>query len=168
MAHRVLGLRNLLIVGEMALALVTLLTAGGLMIKSVLRLQSTELGFNPETVAHSRLALPRPQYDAARATAFLADAVERLGRRADIQSVAYGSCAPLAGPCNGTSATFPGRPPAAPGKSPSVGVFWASPAYFQTLGIRVVRGRTFTEHDRVGQPKVVVDQRNRRARVLGS
>jgi len=35
-------------------------------------------------------------------------------------------------------------------------VFWASPAYFETLGIRVVRGRTFTEHDRVGQPKVVV------------
>ena len=153
--HRVLGARNLLIVGEMALALV-LLTAGGLMIKSVLRLQETELGFNPEKVLTLRLALPSPQYDRVRATAFLAEAVDRLGRRADIQSVAYGSCAPLAGPCNGTAATFPGRPPAAPGKSPSVGVFWASPAYFQTLGIRVVRGRTFTEHDRVGQPKVVV------------
>ena len=126
------------------------------MIKSVVRLQSTELGFNPERLLTLRLALPRPQYDAARATAFLADAVERLERRADIQSVAYGSCAPLAGPCNGTSANFPGRPPAAPGKSPSVGVFWASPGYFQTMGIRVVRGRTFTANDRVGQPKVVV------------
>ena len=153
--NRVFGLRNLLIVGEMALALV-LLAAGGLMIKSVMRLQSTELGFNPERLLTLRLALPRPQYDAARSTAFLAEAVDRLGRRADIQSVAYGSCAPLAGPCNGTSATFPGRPAAAPGKSPTVGVFWASPAYFQTLGIRVVRGRTFTEHDRAGQPKVVV------------
>jgi putative ABC transport system permease protein len=153
--NRVFGLRSLLIVGEMALAL-TLLTAGGLMIKSVVRLQSTELGFNPERLLTLRLALPRPQYDAARATAFLADAVERLKRRADIQSVAYASCAPLSGPCNRTSANFPGRPPAAPGKSPSVGVFWASPDYFQTLGIRVVRGRTFTANDRVGQPKVVV------------
>ena len=153
--NRVFGLRSLLIIGEMALAL-TLLTAGGLMIKSVVRLQSTELGFNPERLLTLRLALPRPQYDAARATAFLADAVERLKRRADIQSVAYASCAPLAGPCNGTSANFPGRPPAAPGKSPSVGVFWASPGYFQTMGIRVVRGRTFTANDRVGQPKVVV------------
>ncbi len=153
--HGTFGLRNFLMVGEMALALV-LLTAGGLMIKSVLRLQSTELGFNAEKVLTLRLALPRPQYDAARATAFLAEAVDRLSRRADIQSVAYASCAPLAGPCNGTTASFPGRPPAPPGRSPAVGVFWASPGYFQTLGIRVVRGRAFTEHDRAGQPKVVV------------
>jgi putative ABC transport system permease protein len=153
--HAMFNLRNLLIVGEMALAL-TLLTAGGLMIKSVLHLQATELGFDPEKILSLRVALPRPQYDAARATTFLAEAVDRLGRRADIQSVAYASCAPLAGPCNGTSATFPGRPPAAPGKSPAVGVFWASPGYFQTLGIRVVRGRSFNEHDRNGQPKVVV------------
>jgi putative ABC transport system permease protein len=153
--HGAFGLRNFLMVGEMALALV-LLTAGGLMIKSVLRLQSTELGFNPEKVLTLRLALPGPRYDAARATAFLADAVDRLGRRADIQSVAYASCAPLAGPCNGTTASFPGRPPAAPGKSPVVGILWATPDYFQTLGIRVTRGRTFTEHDRAGQPKVVV------------
>jgi putative ABC transport system permease protein len=153
--HVMFNLRNLLIVGEMALAL-ALLTAGGLMIKSVLHLQATELGFDPEKILSLRVALPRPQYDAARATAFLAETVDRLGRRADIQSVAYGSCAPLAGPCNGTSATFPGRPPAAPGKSPTVGVIWASPGYFQTLGIRVVRGRTFNDHDRNGQPKVVV------------
>jgi predicted permease len=149
------GLRNGLIVCEMALAL-ALLTAGGLMIKSVLRLQSTELGFDAEKTLTLRMALPRPQYDAPRATAFLVEAVNRLGRRADIQSVAYASCAPLAGPCNGTTAGLLDRPPAPSGKSPSVGVLWASPGYFRTLGIRVVRGRTFTEQDRAGQPKVVV------------
>ena len=53
-------------------------------------------------------------------------------------------------------ATFPGRPPVAPGSKPSVGVFWASPSYFDVLGVRLIRGRVFTEHDRLGQPKVVV------------
>ena len=53
-------------------------------------------------------------------------------------------------------ATFPGRPPVARGTEPSVGVFWASPTYFDVLGFRVLRGRVFDERDRAGQPKVVV------------
>jgi putative ABC transport system permease protein len=149
------AVRNLLIVGEMALALV-LLTAGGLMLKSVARLQATELGFRPDGLLSSRVTLPAPQYDRPRATAFLNDLVDRLGRRADIESVAYGSCAPLSEACNRTSATFPDRLPAPRGKPPAVGVYWASSRYFETLGIRLVRGRVFTDRDRDGQPKVVV------------
>ena len=152
---RGLALRNLLIVGEIALALV-LLTAGGLMLKSVVRLQATEVGFNPDGLLTVRVALPGPQYNAQRATQFLADLVGRLAGHANIDAVAYGSCAPVSGGCNGTIATFPGRPPAPPGRGPVVGVLWASPRYFDTLGIRLIRGRAFTERDRVGQPKVVV------------
>ena len=37
-----------------------------------------------------------------------------------------------------------------------VGVLWASPAYFETLGIRLLRGRLLTGQDRAGQPKVVL------------
>ena len=152
---RGLALRNLLIVGEIALALV-LLTAGGLMLKSVVRLQATEVGFNPDGLLTVRVTLPGPQYNGPRATQFLADLVERLEGHANIDAVAYGSCAPVSGGCNGTLATFPGRPPAPPGRGPVVGVLWASPRYFDTLGIRVIRGRAFTEGDRAGQPKVVV------------
>jgi hypothetical protein len=47
-----------------------------------------------------------------------------------------------------------------------VGVTWASPDYFTTLGIRLVRGRWFTDRDREGQPKVCRDQRNRGAALL--
>jgi putative ABC transport system permease protein len=151
---RGLAFRNLLIVGEIALALV-LLTAGGLMLKSVVRLQATEVGFNPDGLLTVRVALPGPQYNAQRATQFLADLVERLDGHANIDAVAYGSCAPVSGGCNGTLATFPGRP-AVPGRGPVVGVLWASPRYFETLGIRLVRGRAFTDSDRAGQPKVVV------------
>jgi putative ABC transport system permease protein len=151
---RGLAVRNVLIAGEIALALV-LLTAGGLMLKSVLRLQATELGFNPDGLLTVRVALPGPQYNAQRATQFLDQLVGRLAGHADIDAVAYGSCAPVSGGCNGTIATFPDRPPA-PGEGPIVGVLWASPQYFETLGIRLIRGRAFTDRDRVGQPKVVV------------
>lgn len=150
-----LALRSLLIVGEMALALV-LLSAGGLMIKSVARLQATELGFRPDSLLTFRATLPSPQYDRPRAMQFFDQLLGRLTSRAGIESVAYGSCAPLSGGCNRTLARFPDRPPVAVGSEPSVGVTWASSRYFETLGIRLVRGRVFSEGDRIGQPKVVV------------
>jgi putative ABC transport system permease protein len=149
------GLRHAMVVGELALALV-LLTAGGLMIKSVMRLQATELGFDPSSLLSARVALPAPKYTPQRATQFFDDLVTRLSARPDVTSVAYGSCAPVSGGCNGTTVTLLDRP-AAPGEQrPPVGVMWASPTYFDTLGVRLIRGRVFTAHDRVGQPKVVI------------
>jgi putative ABC transport system permease protein len=149
------GVRNVLIVSEIALALV-LLTAGGLMLKSLARLQATALGFRPESVLAIRVVLPLPQYDSVRATQFLVQVVERLSALAPIESVAYGNCPPVSGMCNGTTATFPGRPATPGARKPPVGVYWASPQYFDTLGIPLVRGRVFNAQDRVGQPKVVV------------
>jgi putative ABC transport system permease protein len=149
------SLRNMLLVGEMAIALV-LLTAGGLMLKSVVRLQATELGFDPRSLLTFRLTLPGPQYEPERATQLIDQLVARLRAQAGIDSVAYGNCPPVSGGCNGTTATFPGRPPVPSERQPLVGVHWTSPDYFETLGIRVVRGRVFTGHDRGGQPKVVV------------
>jgi putative ABC transport system permease protein len=150
-----LGVRTFLIVGEIALALV-LLTAGGLMLKSAARLQSTELGFQPDSLLTVRLALPAPKYNQARATQVIVDLLERLKQEPGIDAVAYGSCPPISGYCNATTATFPDRPPAAPGTSPVVGVYWASPALFDVLGVRLMRGRVFNDQDRVGQQKVVV------------
>jgi putative ABC transport system permease protein len=141
--------RNALVVGEMALALV-LLTASGLMLKSVARLQATQLGFVPESLLSVRVALPAPQYDAERGTRYFEQLLGRLDARTEMDSIAYGSCAPLAGPCNRTSVST------SRGKGPVVGVYWISPTYLDTLGIRLIRGRGFTEFDRVGQPKVVL------------
>jgi putative ABC transport system permease protein len=152
---RGVAIRNVMAVAQLALALV-LLTAGGLMLKSVVKLQATELGFNPSSLLTVRFTLPSPKYTPQRATQFFNELVARVGAQPQVTSVAYGSCPPVSGGCNGTTATFPGRPPAPPDSKPLVGVLWASPKYFDTLGIRVIRGRAFTEHDRVGQPKVVV------------
>jgi putative ABC transport system permease protein len=149
-----LGVRALLIMGELALALV-LLTAGGLMLKSAARLQTTELGFRPQALLTVRLALPAPKYDRPRATQLLVDLIERLKRQPGVESVAYGSCPPISGYCNTTSGKIVGKE-YAPGTSPAVGVYWASPSLFDVLGVRLIRGRVFNDGDRLGQPKVVV------------
>ena len=149
------SLRNALLVAEMALALV-LLAAGGLMLKSVTRLQAAELGFAPDSLLTFRLMLPVPQYDPAKGTQLFERLLERLRAQPGVESVGYGNCAPVSGGCNITLATFPGRPPVPRGQEPLVGVLWASPTYFDTLGIRLVRGRAFTDRDRVGQPKVAI------------
>lgn len=148
-------LRKLMIVGELALALV-LLASGGLMVKSVARLQAAELGFDPGSLLTVRLALPVVQYTPARGMQFFERLLKRLESRPEVSAVAYGNCAPVSGGCNVTAALFPDRPPVARGSEPQVGVYWASPAYFETLGIRLLRGRVFTERDRTGQPRVVV------------
>ena len=148
------GLRNLMAAAEMALALV-LLTASGLMLKSVVRLHQTDLGFHPRAVMTFRMALLRPRYEPERATRFFDQLVARVAARGERPSAAFGSCAPVSGGCNKTTVTFPGRPPA-PGPKLTVGVLWVTPGYFETLGIGLRRGRAFTDADRVGQPKVVV------------
>jgi putative ABC transport system permease protein len=150
-----LPLRQLLIVGEIALALV-LLTAGGLMLKSVARLQATELGFDAARLLSANLTMPAEQYDNARATRVLVELLERLQANGQVEAVAYGSCAPLSGRCNGTTARFPGRPQPPDTPAPFVNVHWASPEYFSTLGIRVLQGRAFTGDDTAARPKVVV------------
>jgi putative ABC transport system permease protein len=147
--------RNMLIAGETALALV-LLVAAGLMLQSVSNLQRTGLGFEPDGLLTFRLSLPEKQYPPARSTAFFVDLIDRVRALPGVQAAAYGNCAPVSGGCNGTSARFPDRPPVPNGAEPHVGIHWASPEFFKTMGIRLIKGRTFTERDREGQPKVTV------------
>src|SRR6185436_17311659 len=145
---------NVLVVGEIALALV-LLTAAGLMLTSVARLQSATLGFNPESVLTFRVPLAAPRYDSRSAAQLLERLTGGLSQRTGVSAATYGSCAPLSGGCNRTTLKRPDRPPTDGTENP-VEILWALPGYFDTLGIRLVRGRVFTDRDRPGQPKVVV------------
>jgi predicted permease len=147
--------RNGLLVGEVALALVLLVSAG-LMLKSLMRLSQTDLGFQSDHLLTFRLELPGESYPPERAQSFVEQFLNRLQARSGVDAVAFGHCAPITGRCNGTRAYFPGRPPLATGSTPLVGVTWVSPGFFDALGIRVVRGRGFSDRDRTGQPKVVV------------
>jgi len=157
LAHgsRGFGLRSVLVACEIALALV-LAVASGLMIRTVDHLGRTTLGFDPRNVVSLRVALPSAQYEPEQASRFFEHLIERMRSRGEIENAAAGSCAPVSGRCSSTTVEFTGWPPAPRGTEPLVGVYWASTRYFDTLGITLVRGRLFTDHDRMAQPRVVV------------
>jgi putative ABC transport system permease protein len=148
-------LRNGLVVGEVSLALVMLVCAG-LMVTSLIRLSRTDLGFRPDDVVTFQFALPDELYPPQRSLLFVEELLSKLAARSEVEAAAFGHCAPVTGPCNGTRASFPERPAVPPSSNPIVGVTWVSPGFFDTLGIRLVRGRRFNDRDRQRQPKVVV------------
>jgi putative ABC transport system permease protein len=150
-----LSLRHGLQVGEVALALIMLVGAG-LMVKSLVRLSQTELGFQPAHVLTFELSLPFESYPLERSGPFIEHLLNRLAERPEVEGVAFGHCAPVSDRCNGTRASFPERPVQPNAAGPLVGATWVSPGFFQTLGITIVQGRSFTDRDRQGQPKVVV------------
>jgi putative ABC transport system permease protein len=152
--RRDFALRHIVVTVEIALALVVL-TAGGLMAKSVANLQATALGFRPEGLLTFRVPLAAPRYDARSASDLLQRLVTALASRPGVKAVALGSCAPVSGGCNRTSMSFPDRAEMSAADN-KVEVLWATPGFFDTLGIRVARGRAFDDYDRVGQPKVVL------------
>ena len=149
------GGRALLVTAQISIALV-LLTGAGLMMKSADRLRDTAIGVNAEGVLTARFDLPGAWYTTDRRAAFFTDLLERLRSVPGVVSVGLANCPPVSGGCSSTIAGFErGRHRFTP-DSPSVGVHWASPGYFPTVGIRLVKGRLFTDEDRAGRPKVVV------------
>jgi putative ABC transport system permease protein len=150
-----LGARAMLVTTQIALALV-LLVGAGLMIKSAIRLRDTSIGVDADRVLTLRLDLFGPRFTPDTRTAFYQQLVDRIRAVHGVEFVGLGSCPPVSGSCNGTSLWVPGTPRLGVGKDPLVGIYWATPDYFSTLGIRVLRGRGFVDSDRSGQPKVLL------------
>ena len=147
------GSRSSLVAIEIALALV-LLAGAGLMLKSAMRLRDTSLGIDPRSVLTAGVSLPSASYTPDAGRNLYAELVARVQTLPGVEVASLGSCPPVTGGCNSTSIWFPPRPHT--DISPLISIYWATPGYFDTLRIRVLQGRGFTDADRVGQPKVVV------------
>ena len=145
--------RSVLVVVEMALAVV-LLAGAGLLIRSFAQLQGVQTGFEEENVVTFNLELPSAKYpDEAKLRAFTAALMERMERLPGVESAgATVSGLPFDGGQNVLTFSIEGRPPAPPGKEDIMVMGTATPDYFKTLGIPVVRGRAFTRQDRDGAP----------------
>jgi len=147
--------RNLLVVSEVALSLV-LLVGAGLMIKSFVRLLEVDPGFDPDNVLTMSLALPVSKYAGGeQQAAFFQQTLERIKSLPGVQFAGVTTDLPLYG---GSSTGFEveGRAPSAPGGKPLTDYHSISPDYFRALGIRLVKGRQFTERDTKDAPGVVV------------
>ncbi len=146
-------LRNLLIVGETALAMV-LLVGAGLLYRSFLRVRGIDMGFKSERVLSMAIDLTPSKYPTPRVQArFFQQAMEAIKSLGGVQSVGTSSGAPLGG--YGSSVgdfKLQGRQDNIPMAAYSI----ISPDYFGAMGIPLLQGRNFADADREGSPGVVI------------
>jgi putative ABC transport system permease protein len=148
--------RNVLVVSEMALALLLLIGAG-LMLQSFVRLRQVSPGFNPENTLTMRIALPDNKYAApGRSHAFYQQLLERVSTLPGVQSADVVTSVPLSGQQTVLSFEIVGRPAPGPGEVLTADYRAASPGYFRTLGIPLIKGRFFTDRDTKDSPSVLI------------
>lgn len=145
------GAHQLLVVGQIALALV-LLAGAGLMVRSLRHQLAVSPGFRPDGVLGARLTFPAERYDAKARAAFASQLVDRLESLPSVASAAMSSDLPFNGNSNAAILNLPG------GDEEGVRFYLhsASQSYFATLGVPIIRGRSFTATDVEGSPEVVV------------
>jgi predicted permease len=155
-ARRAGRLRSALVVAEVGLALV-LLVGAGLMVRSFVRLQAVNPGFDASNLLTMRVMLPQTKYpEAGRQIDFYRRAAERISTLPGVRSVSAVSALPFADLGSATSFTVEGRPAPAAGDKLSTDVRVADENYFRTMNIPVVAGRTFNEQEAVEDRKTVV------------
>jgi predicted permease len=141
--HRVLGT---LVIAEVALSLV-LLAGAGLLMRSLIKLQGTDLGFRPENVLTAAVQVPSTRYDFAQADRFYREVLSRIGALPGVQFTGGASCLPIPYPCIGTSFWRVDLPKPPDGQVASSHVRPVTPGFFKTLGIRQIAGRDFSDSD---------------------
>jgi putative ABC transport system permease protein len=154
-APRGKGLRNLLVIAEVALTMV-LLSGAGLMLRSLLHLQNVPLGFKPENLMMMQASLPRSVPD-PKIVSVYQQMLAQIEALPGVQSVALTSYVPLSQFLNTrTEFRIEGQPAPAPNKLPLIGLRFISPNYFRTMSIPLVAGRAFTEADVSTAPQVAI------------
>jgi predicted permease len=148
--------RAALVVGQIALALV-LLTGAGLMAKSFLRLRAVDPGFHTGNVVRMSLELPQSVYSTPeRLHAFHQDMLAGLNNVSDVVSAGVVNWLPLGDVYIHGDFRIDGvsQRPAFNVDKPAV-----SAGYFRAMGIRLLRGREFNEHDTASGPGVAIVSR---------
>jgi putative ABC transport system permease protein len=153
-------LRDGLVVAEIALAMVLLIGAG-LMIRSFMRLQAADPGFNPENLLTMSVALPGAKYRTPEDQhQFFDRLIENTEALPGVTSVGAISHLPLSGSyTSGTTWVNSSETVPEEGRAFEAERRWASPDYFRAMGIDLIRGRFFTDLDVAnGQWVAIVDE----------
>jgi predicted permease len=153
-------LRRVLVVVEVALSLV-LLVGGALLLESFIRLQRVTPGFDPEAAIAATVSLPSdPEADFPAQQPRWADMgatlVARVRAIPGVRAAGLVSSLPLTGAMEATTVSVVGRPAADPADRPHLQYQIASPGYFAAMGIPVMSGRAFDNHDDADAPRVAM------------
>jgi putative ABC transport system permease protein len=152
-------LRALLVVAEMAAALV-LIAGAGLLMESFAHLLRVHLGFSPQGVMTFPLTLPASRYaQPERQTEFYRQLLERVRAVPEVEATGLVSFLPLSGGYRLSYFCFEGQVCRGLGKDPLVAFWQVTPGYFETMRTRLLRGRFFNERDIAGgAPLVMVNE----------
>jgi len=146
-------MRSALVITEMAISVV-LLVGAGLMIKTILKLQDIYSGFNPEQVLTIRTNLPEQKYSTVQKRAeFYSDVLRRVKRLPGVVSDGYTMGVPLTWRGGTNSFTIEGKTPV---DGMDACHRQVSPDYFRTMGIPLLAGRFFDEHDGPDSQQVTI------------
>jgi putative ABC transport system permease protein len=147
--------RKVLLVAEVGLALVLLIGAG-LMLRTVSRLTEQDPGFDARDLLTVRFILAGNAYNVEKRRAFYAECMEKVGGLPGVESAALTLSLPIEG-SNWNSVFIVADKPVPPrSELPSSAFIPVSANYFETLGIRLLRGRAFTEADNSNPSQVIV------------
>ncbi|HYL98565.1 MAG TPA: ABC transporter permease [Blastocatellia bacterium] len=152
-------LRALLVIGEVAVALLLLVSAG-LMFRSSLLLRADYPGFDTRNVLTMRVDLQSYKYkEDDQQAAFFKQAIEKISALPGVESA--GGTTSLPGENGGSSGLqIVGEPAPADNQKPLAGTYVVTPGYFRAAGIKLLEGRLFTEADDAkSAPVTIIDQR---------
>ena len=148
-------LRGLLVVSEMALAIILLIGAG-LFMRSVLHLYNVDPGFNPQGVITMNLALQGAKYpEDNNRIAFYNRVMQRVNNLPGIQSAGLTTVLPLSDNFDGRTISIEGQYHN-PEDEPEADMYVVTPGYFTAMRIPLLQGRLFTEQDSEKAPKSAI------------
>ena len=150
-------LRAVLVGAEVALSLM-LLVGAGLLIRSFDRMLRVDRGFQSEN--RLLVAVNIPGSYEKRADAIINQFLDRVGTAPGVQSVAAMESRPIVGWDPGMGIVSSEKPDGDNGKFPWAGWRIVSGDYFRTMGIPMLKGRTFNPHDQIGKPwRIIISKR---------
>ncbi len=158
--------RQLLMLAEVALAVV-LVTGAGLMLRTMSNLLNVDTGFDRAQIVSAQFALP-PRYDPERRVVFMNQVIEKLKMLPGVRAAAFTQSLPVAGSNWNSVFTIEGQPVPERSKIPSMAWTPVTPEYFDTIGIRLRKGRAFSSADSTNAPKVIVVNETFARRMFGS
>ena len=151
--HRV---RHALVLAEFALAL-TLLAAAGLAVHSFWNLTHVDMGFRTDHILTFSLPMPAERLKTAdQITSFYRDLSSKVQALPGISAVSVSTGFPVQGTNFGMPFEIVGKPVTDRSQRPGAGFNMVTPGYFPTFGIRITKGRAFTEADSSGGMHVAI------------
>jgi putative ABC transport system permease protein len=144
--------RAALVVAEIALAVV-LLTGAGMLVRSLAHLQRTDIGFRPAGALTAQVSLSGNPYDDDAVNRFFGDLLQRVRAISGVKAAGAARWLPVVDAGGLWDIRIEGRT-FPPGQGPAAVPQEVTPGFFAALGMTILRGRDFTDADRVGAPLV--------------